>query len=78
MTPDEFAALEQRLGLRTGALAHVLRTTPRTVQRLRLGEMAVDGPREALLRLAAEVPAAREWLERGAPEDGRRRRQEAA
>lgn len=73
-TPPEIEALLQRLALPRGEQAQLLGVSPRAIQKWLAGASHIDAPVWRLLRLAAEVPAARAWLENGAPEDGRGRR----
>lgn len=63
MTRD-LAAIRATLGLTTLGLASLLGVDARTVQRYLAGERDVPEPTWRLLRLALEVPEARDRLER--------------
>lgn len=64
ITGEDLGRLMAQAGLSVERLALLVRQHPRTITRRLAGELPVFGALEAVVRIVAEVPAARTYAER--------------
>jgi DNA-binding transcriptional regulator YiaG len=62
MTPTDYRALRERLGLSNAAAADLCGVEPRTAQRWQEGTREIPQPAQRLLMACERDPSLREWL----------------